>query len=80
MACGLPVVTTEVGGNREVVCRKELGRVVPFGDEKALAWALGNALQQEWKREDIVAYAKDNAWEKRVERLVQQFQRITGVQ
>ncbi|HIE54837.1 MAG TPA: glycosyltransferase family 4 protein, partial [Chromatiaceae bacterium] len=30
MACGLPVITTDVGGNREVVCRENLGRVIPF--------------------------------------------------
>jgi N-acyl-D-aspartate/D-glutamate deacylase len=43
MACGLPVVTTDVGGNAEVVCRPELGRVVPFGDAPALAGAIAAA-------------------------------------
>jgi teichuronic acid biosynthesis glycosyltransferase TuaC len=39
MACGLPVVTTDVGGNAEVVCRDELGSIVPFGDRVALQQA-----------------------------------------
>ena len=34
MACGLPIVTTDVGGNAEVVCRPELGTIVPFGDSE----------------------------------------------
>ncbi len=46
MACGLPVVTTDVGGNAEVVCRPELGAVVPFGDAAALQQALDEALVQ----------------------------------
>ena len=32
MACGLPVVTTDVGGNAQVVNDRSLGRIVPFGD------------------------------------------------
>src|SRR5512139_2495053 len=36
MACGLPVVSTDVGGNAEVVCNSSLGRIVPFGDSVAL--------------------------------------------
>jgi len=35
MACGLPVITTEVGGNKEVVNDPRLGTVVPFGDSEA---------------------------------------------
>ena len=35
MACGLPVITTDVGGNKEVVNAPELGTIVPFGDSIA---------------------------------------------
>ena len=35
MACGLPVVTTDVGGNAQVVNDRSLGRIVPFGDSTA---------------------------------------------
>lgn len=78
MACGLPVVTTDVGGNREVVCRQELGTIVPFGDPAALEAALAEALRRKWNREAIIAYAQENAWEKRVGRLVERFQKIAG--
>lgn len=77
MACGLPVVTTDVGGNREVVCRPELGTVVPFGDSVALGAALKGALAQSWDRSAIRAYALDNAWDERVTRLLSAFRRLT---
>jgi len=73
MACGLPVVTTDVGGNSEVVCRPELGTVVPFGNQEALVEALRDALQQQWDKALIRAYAEANAWDERVATLTEEF-------
>lgn len=73
MACGLPVVATDVGGNREVVADTRLGRIVPFGDQAALCDALDQALNQDWDRQAILAYARENDWEGRVTRLLQVF-------
>jgi glycosyltransferase involved in cell wall biosynthesis len=70
MAVGLPVVATDVGGNREVVARDELGSIVPYGDQAALARALDAALSRNWDREAIRAYARENDWAGRIERLV----------
>jgi teichuronic acid biosynthesis glycosyltransferase TuaC len=69
MACGLPVVTTDVGGNAEVVCRPELGTIVSFGDRKALKSALVDSLKKNWDRESIRRYAEDNSWDNRLVRL-----------
>lgn len=76
MACGLPVVTTDVGGNREVVCRPELGVVVPFGEAAALHRALNGALDRSWDRAAIVDYARANQWDKRVAQLLSAFDGI----
>lgn len=73
MACGLPVVTTDVGGNREVVCRADLGTVVPFGDADAMREALRDALGRDWDRTAIRAYAEENTWDRRVDVLVEEF-------
>jgi teichuronic acid biosynthesis glycosyltransferase TuaC len=66
MACGLPVVTTDVGGNKEVVNAPHLGQIVPFGDPAALRDALAAALADPWDRERIVAYAQENTWDRRI--------------
>jgi len=73
MACGLPVVTTDVGGNREVVCSPELGIVVPFGDTGSLSKALEESLDSDWHREAIINYAQKNSWDARVAALVEEF-------
>jgi glycosyltransferase involved in cell wall biosynthesis len=76
MACGLPVVTTDVGGNAEVVARSALGTVVPFDDSAALQEALSDALGRQWDRDGIIAYARDNGWDKRIALLVAEFTRL----
>jgi glycosyltransferase involved in cell wall biosynthesis len=73
MACGLPVVTTDVGGNAEIVSDKQLGSVVPFGDRERLTVALSAALDRDWNRDAIVAFAEANSWDHRVERLIEEF-------
>jgi len=73
MACGLPVVATDVGGNREVVANETLGTIVPFGDAAALGNALQAALRKSWDSEQIMAYARGNSWNSRVAVLTAQF-------
>ncbi|MCD0423654.1 glycosyltransferase [Rubrivivax sp. JA1024] len=76
MACGLPVVTTAVGGNAEVVCRAELGHVVPFGDGPALEAAIADALARDWDADTIRRYAAANTWDRRVAELVAVFRTL----
>jgi len=76
MACGLPVITTDVGGNREVVCRETLGNVVPFDDSAALQNALVAALAKNWDHQAILDYARDNQWDQRVAQLVRAFTQL----
>lgn len=78
MACGLPVVTTDVGGNAEVVADEKLGILVPFGDPDRLAKALTDALTRKWDREAIVAYAENNSWDHRVTTLAEEFVAIVS--
>jgi len=78
MACGLPVVTTDVGGNAEVVSHAALGQLVPFNDQQALGFAIENALKNDWDREKIIEYASQNSWDRKVAVLIEEFARIAA--
>jgi glycosyltransferase involved in cell wall biosynthesis len=76
MACGLPVVATDVGGNSEVICDNRLGILVPFNDGRSLQNAISAALSKEWDHSSIVEYARNNNWEKQISVLVKEFENI----
>jgi teichuronic acid biosynthesis glycosyltransferase TuaC len=76
MACGLPVVTTSVGGNAEVIRSAELGTLVELGNQAALTNALTVALEKSWNRKAIMDYAESNAWERRIPPLLEEFEKL----
>ncbi len=78
MACGLPVVTTEVGGNAQVVKDRTLGILVPFGDKQRLRQAIAEALGTEWDRVSIRAYAESNSWDSRIPILVESYRQLAS--
>lgn len=54
MACGLPVVATNVGGVSEIVINEEIGTLVPSKDPEAIAKAIIKLLRHEGLREKMV--------------------------
>ncbi len=46
MACGKSVITTKVGGNREVINSKDYGILVDLDDQKQLKNAIIKALEK----------------------------------
>ena len=63
LACGVPVVTTDLPPNREVVEPGVNGFLVPLGDASALGDALVRALDWPWERREIAAQAGRRTWE-----------------
>lgn len=76
MACGLPVVTTRVGGNAQVVSQSDVGSLVPFDDSAALSAALDRALCKAWNGDAIRQFASRHAWEQRIPALVALFEEV----
>jgi len=76
LACGLPVVATDVGGNAQVINSDRLGHIVPFGDSAALVSALTEALSHTWNRAELRKYAESNSWDSRIPVLVDVFRRL----
>ena len=73
MACGTPVVASDVGGLAYLVQDGQTGFTVPVGDPEALADRLTQLLQDKALRERMgqqaASYARQYAWEKIVKRL-----------
>ena len=64
LACGLPVVTTAVGGNPEIVRDGEDGFLVPFWDRAAFVQSVLQALNRKWDRRAIASHARARGWER----------------
>jgi len=70
MACGVPVVATDVGGVAEVV-DDQSGIIIPPGDSAALTEALLQAYRIKWDRELIrEKIVKGFSWEIWLENLL----------
>ena len=68
MACGLPVVATDVGGIPEVL-PAQAGRMVPPRDRAALVDALEAVLRGPWSADAITAHAARYSWHDNIQRL-----------
>jgi len=63
LACGLPVVASNVGGVPEIVQDGVNGLLVPPGNVAALATALRTALARTWDRSILLGSVKRFDWD-----------------
>ena len=77
MACGTPVVATDVGAVPDMISGPHCGYVVPVGDEAALAVALQTALAKIWDREKI-ARALMRSWHDVARDVLEEMTSIAG--
>lgn len=80
LACGLPVVASDVGGNSEVINDPRLGTIVALEDQTGLIEAIDGWLRREIDHDYLSDYVGHNGWEQRVKSLVQQFRKLAGHQ
>ena len=77
MACGTPVLATNLPGVRDVVTSPELGILVEQ-DVAALARGLEEALKRRWDRRRLVEYARSRTWDDVAEQVEQCFSAVLG--
>ena len=69
MACGVPVVASNVGGIPEVV-NEETGVLVKSIDAHSIAESMIEALEKPWSTKTIRAYAERFSWDENIEQLI----------
>jgi D-inositol-3-phosphate glycosyltransferase len=83
MACGTPVVASEVGGLAFLVQDHKTGFTVPFGEPRALAEKLADLLHDENLRRSMgaqaAAFARDYSWEKITNRVKNLYDEVLNV-
>jgi teichuronic acid biosynthesis glycosyltransferase TuaC len=62
LACGAPVVATRAGRNTKVIQEGKHGLLFPAEDAVRLQAAILQALDQDWKREEIAHYGRQRSW------------------
>jgi len=63
LACGTPVVATDVGAVRQMLTSSDYGFIVPVDDPRALADALGSAMTRAWDHNAISAAGRSRSWD-----------------
>lgn len=70
MACGTPVVATNVGGIPEIVTEPVAGRIAATRTPEAIADAVNELLAAPTNRDDVRTYAKRYDWEETISKQV----------
>ena len=78
LACGRPVVATDVGGVSELVSSIDHGRLVPRRRPAELAQAMHEVLSRSWDPTRLSACPQVISWEQSTERLVESLARAAG--
>jgi glycosyltransferase involved in cell wall biosynthesis len=78
LACGAPVVATEVGAVPELLCRSEYGLIVPQRNPAALENALREALLTHWNGSEISAWAHSRSWEQVARDAVEELRQVVS--
>jgi glycosyltransferase involved in cell wall biosynthesis len=76
LACGTPVVATDVGAVRQMLTDDRYGYVVPVDDSEALAQALRTALTREWDHDVISAHGRSRSWDRVADEVLDQMRAV----
>ena len=78
LGCGKPFVGTRVGGVPEIIASDEYGLLVEPADSDDLAKKILVALDREWDREAILAYAERFTWENIAKEIMGVYEQVLG--
>jgi glycosyltransferase involved in cell wall biosynthesis len=76
LACGTPVIATDVGAVPDMLAAGKYGLVIPVNDPSALENALATALQRGWNRSEISAWGRSRSWHQVAREVLAEMQAI----
>ncbi|MEM1510586.1 MAG: glycosyltransferase family 4 protein [Thermofilaceae archaeon] len=76
MACGKPVIASNVGGIPEVVSSSDVGILVPPKDAEALSQAILEGLHRKWNMSTILNHAAKYSWSTLIKRILLIYQKV----
>lgn len=77
-ACGKPAVATKAGGTAEVISSKHYGILADRQNGKELADKIIEALHKDWDIQKLVNYARQNTWDRIMEKVFCEFEAAIG--
>lgn len=77
LACGKPVVASNVGGIPEIIISDEYGFLCTPGDVKELTDIVLKALNKEWDKAKILEYAKGYRWSEVCKEILEIYRQIS---
>jgi glycosyltransferase involved in cell wall biosynthesis len=78
LACGAPVVATDVGAIREVIVEGENGFIVGSNDPQSLAAVISRALDWPWDRRRIADAMQRRGWDRCASEVVDLYRSVLG--
>jgi glycosyltransferase involved in cell wall biosynthesis len=78
LACGTPVVATDVGAVRQMIPSARYGSIVPVEDAGALTDALRLAIMGEWDRSAISIWGRSRSWDDVATDVLEQLRAVMG--
>lgn len=69
LACGTPVVATDVGDTKEIIIDDRFGRVVHVNNASAFASAIDEVIKQNIDSGELIKYAASFSWENNIKAL-----------
>ncbi len=78
LACGTPVVATDVGAVPDILPTPAAGRIVPLHDPEALSRALAEVLAVEWPPGEVVENSGVRSWAEVASEVENVFKKIAG--
>lgn len=76
MACGVPIITTAVGGNKEIIKQGENGFMVKYNDEFNLIEAIKTLWQDKELREHFIEEGKKTVGEYSFEKMMNETEKL----